>query len=48
MRILLTVLLTIALLGKSLFFLGWEIWYKIDQTRITQEKCENKDKPAMK
>ena len=48
MRILLTVLLTIALLGKSLFFLGWEIWYKIDQTRITREKCENKDKPAMK
>ena len=48
MRYLFTILLTTALLGKSFFFLGWEVWYKIDQTRIAQEKCENKDKPAMK
>ena len=48
MRLLFTIFLTTALLGKSFFFLGWEVWYKIDQTRIAQEKCENKDKPAMK
>jgi hypothetical protein len=48
MRLLFTLLLTTALLGKSFFFLGWEVWYKLDQTRIAKEKCENKDKPAMK
>ena len=48
MRLLFTIFLTTALLGKSFFFLGWEVWYKLDQTRITKEKCENKDKPTMK
>ena len=48
MRLLFTIFLTTALLGKSFFFLGWEVWYKLDQTRIAKEKCENKDKPAMK
>jgi len=35
-------------LGKIFFFLGWEIWYKIDQKRITEEKCINKDRPSLK
>jgi hypothetical protein len=48
MRLLFTIIITTALLGKSFFFLGWELWYKLDQTRIAKEKCENKDKPAMK
>ena len=37
-----------AFLGKSIGFVGWEVWYQLDQKRIALEKCENRDKPAMK
>jgi hypothetical protein len=37
-----------AFLGKNLASIGWEIWYQLDQKRIEQEKCVNKDRPAMK
>jgi hypothetical protein len=45
---LLHILLITAFFGKSLFFIGWEIVYKIDQKRIAKELCENKFKPALK
>jgi hypothetical protein len=48
MKIFFTILFSIVLLGKSFFFFGWEIWYKIDQNRIAQEKCENKARPKLK
>jgi len=48
MKILFTILFSLVLLGKSFFFFGWEIWYKIDQNRIAQEKCENKARPKLK
>ena len=48
MKILLTIFLSTALLGKSFFFFGWEVWYKIDQNRIAREKCENKARPKLK
>jgi hypothetical protein len=48
MKIFITILLSSALLGKSFFFFGWEVWYKIDQNRIAQEKCENKARPKLK
>lgn len=48
MKIFFTILVSIVLLGKSFFFFGWEIWYKIDQNRIAQEKCENKARPKLK
>lgn len=48
MKILFTIFLSTALLGKSFFFFGWEVWYKIDQNRIAREKCENKARPKLK
>lgn len=48
MKIFFTILFSIVLLGKSFFFFGWEIWYKIDQNRIAQENCENKARPKLK
>ena len=47
-RNLLHILLIAAFFGKSLFFIGWEIVYKIDQKRIAKVLCENKFKPALK
>lgn len=34
-------------LGKLFLALGWEIWFKIDQVRITRELCENKAIPML-
>lgn len=34
-------------LGKLFMALGWEIWFKIDQVRITRELCENKAIPML-
>jgi len=48
MKIFLAIVFSIALLGKSFFFFGWEVWYKIDQNRIAREKCENKARPKLK
>lgn len=42
------IFLIAAFFGKSLFFIGWEIVYKIDQKRIAKELCENKFKPSLK
>jgi len=47
MRILLCCLFTVSMLAKSLFFFGWEIYFKIEQKQIAQEKCENKLKPML-
>lgn len=48
MKLFITILLSTALLGKSFFFFGWEVWYKLDQNRIAREKCENKARPKLK
>lgn len=48
MKLFVTILLSTALLGKSFFFFGWEVWYKLDQNRIAREKCENKARPKLK
>lgn len=47
MRYLAVILLISAFLGKSLLFMGWEIWFKLDQKRIAEEKCINKSRPML-
>jgi hypothetical protein len=47
MRYLVVILLISAFLGKSLLFMGWEIWFKLDQKRIAEEKCINKSRPML-
>jgi len=47
MRYLAVILLISAFLGKSLLFMGWEIWFKLDQKRIAEEKCINKTRPML-
>lgn len=48
MRIFAVFILSFILLSKVFFSFGWEVYFKLNESRIAKELCENKDKPVLK
>jgi hypothetical protein len=39
--------LLLLLLAKPVLQFGWEVWYYVNQEYVTEELCENQDRPEL-